>query len=250
MKQWRASQLAILLGLGLFFFAPHQTWAGDEDEASETKKVVEAPVEVAAPVAPPAPEAVPDPSAGVESPVVEEQVPQLRKKSPPRREYTPFDPDKNLDFSEVVGSIDTQPLDSGVAPPAQGFRGYRPNMIAVGYGDRTPGYGVMLEYSWNRLGVGAYYSYLPTTDLLVGGRIVRSQSFGGLYALYRWLPFDASPYFLVGAELASPTDETIGGTAGLGVEAKLYYGWTILLGYTYHSVVHGGYLGGAIGWSF
>jgi hypothetical protein len=122
-------------------------------------------------------------------------------------------------------------------------------MIAVSYYDRTPGVGGILEYSWNRLGVGAYYSYRSNRSV-INGRNVVSQSFGGLYMLYRWLPFDASPYFLAGGEVGTPTDETIGGIAGLGAELRVYNGWTILVGYTYHTVLHNGYFGGALGWSF
>lgn len=120
-------------------------------------------------------------------------------------------------------------------------------MIAASYGDRTPGYGAMVEYSWNRLGIGVYYSYLNQKDSDLYSFV---QTFGGLYMLYRWLPFKFSPYILGGLELGSKTAEKFGGTVGLGIEAQVYYGWTLLLGYTYHSTARKGYLGGGIGWAF
>lgn len=152
-----------------------------------------------------------------------------------------------MDYSELMGLVDLGEPDQGVLPPAPGFRGYRPSMIAVGAGDRTPGYGGMVEFSWNRVAAGVFASYRNLRD---SDTSAEAQGFAGLYGLYRWLPWGVSPYFLLGLELGSRTPETFGGLVGVGVEARLYSGWTALVGYTYHSVARKGFFGGAIGWSF
>lgn len=219
--------------------------AGDEDQKEEKKPAP--PPEPEAPPAPIEPEA-PELSLGESAgPQFEEPKPTAPTAKKPKKKRAPYDPDKNMDYSEILGRVEAEPLGKGVLPPAQGFRGYRPNMIAVGFSDRTPGIGAMVEYSWNRIAAGAYYSYrdLPDNDPNSHG-----QSFGGLYGLYRWLPFDMSPYFLLGIEAASQARESFGGTAGVGMELRIYYGWTALLGYTYHSTAKEGFLGGAFGWSF
>jgi hypothetical protein len=222
--------------------------AGDEDQKEE-KKPSPAP-EPEAPPAPNEPEA-PDLSLGEQPGPQFEEEPKAAAPAAPRKARrkrgAPYEPDKNIDYSEILGRVEVEPLSKGVLPPALGFRGYRPSMMALGFGDRTPGIGAMVEYSWNRVGAGAYYSYLnlPDDDLRSEG-----QGFGGLYALYRWLPFNISPYFLLGVEFASQTPDAFGGTAGIGVEARIFYGWTALFGYTYHSTAKRGFLGGAFGWSF
>lgn len=219
--------------------------AGNEDQKEENKP--KPPPEPEAPPAPTEPEA-PDLSLGDNAgpQFKEEEAPQAAP-AKPKRKRTPWDPDKNMDYSEALGKVEPEPLSRGVLAPALGFRGYRPNMIAIGYFDRTPGVGGIIEYSWNRLGLGGYYSY---RDLPDDNQQSIGQSFGGAYLLYRWLPFNVSPYFLLGLEIASQTPEKFGGTAGLGVEARIYYGWTALLGYTYHTTAKEGFLGGAFGWSF
>jgi hypothetical protein len=158
-----------------------------------------------------------------------------------------WDPDRNLNYGELMGHVEPAAHLRGVLPPALGARGYRPSLLAVGYGDRTPGYGAMVEYSWNRLGAGLFYSYRPLRD---ADRFNYSQSFGGLYLVYRWLPFAVSPYILAGVQLASRAPEAFGGMAGAGIEARVYNGWTVLLGYTYHSTAQKGFFGGAFGWTF
>lgn len=224
-------------------------WAGDEDRQEEEAPPPPPAVEPE-PTPPPEPE-VPDFSLGEEpspeftSPA---ETPAPRSTPQPKRVRAQWNPDKNLDYSEILGRVEPEALVRGVLPPAPGFRGYRPNMFAVGYGDRTPGVGLLMEYSWNRVAMGAFYSYRDIDNDRPGQ--VKAQSFGGVYGLYRWLPFDVSPHFLLGLELGSQTRETFGGMAGIGVEAAIYQGWTALLGYTYHSTVGRGFLGGAFGWSF
>lgn len=246
-KNWIYSLLFLGCIASFSCVAPLWAVAGDEDVKEEVKKPPpEIPVE-AEPQMPEEPE-VPDLSLGDEpevQPEYKEPVTQVFAKS--KKGGVPWDPDQNVDYSEMLNRAEPQPHVRGVLPPALGFRGYRPNMIALGYMDRTPGYGVMLEYSWNRIAAGVYYSYrkLPSTDLNS-----YTQSFGGYYMLYRWLPFDFSPYFLLGLELASQAPEGFGGLAGVGMEAKVYRGITALFGYTYHSTVRRGFLGGALGWSF
>lgn len=156
-------------------------------------------------------------------------------------------PDANLDYSELLSFVQPMEEGKGVLPPAQGTRGYRPNLVAASYGDRTPGYGAILEYSFNRLGIGTYFSYRNLRDVDTSAL---SQGFFGLYGTYRWLPFDFSPYLLAGIEFGSETPEGFGGALGFGMEARIYSGWTILLGYTYHSTARKAFFGGGFGWSF
>lgn len=242
--------LPLTLSIALLGCAASSTvaWAGDEDRREEEPA---APPPTPEPEPAPAPEPeLPDFSLG-EEPSPEFQAPsetRPRRASRPKRTREKWNPDKNIDYGEILGRVEPGALVRGVLAPAQGFRGYRPNMIAVGYGDRTPGWGAMLEYSWNRVAMGAFYSYRDFDEARPGE--VQSQSFGGLYGLYRWLPFDVSPHFLLGLEVGSQTRESFGGMAGIGVEAALFQGWTALLGYTYHTTVGRGFFGGAFGWSF
>lgn len=219
--------------------------AGDED-VKEEKKAVEAktPEDTALPQEEEEPELSVSKEPEKPIPVPEEAAPAPKKQ---RKMAKQRGPDDNIDYSGLLGRVNAFDPPRGVLPPALGFRGYRPNMIALGVGDRTPGYGAMLEYSWNRVGAGIYGSYLNHKG---GDRLAASSAFAGLYVLYRWLPFDISPYILVGGELGSETDEVLGGTTGLGMEARLVDGITLLLGWTYHSTVRRGYFGGALGWSF
>lgn len=207
----------------------------------ETPKPAPVP-EADAPQVEPEPEA---PDMGLET----EKSPdfEIEQDAAKKKGQKPWSLDDNIDYSELVADAEPAVSSRGVLPPALGFRGYRPNMIAIGLGDRVPGWGAMLEYSWNRVGAGVYYSLrrLPTVD-----GISKSQTFTGLYLLYRWLPWHFSPYFLMGVEGATNTQDQIGGNAGIGIEGEIYQGWTVLVGYTYHSTAHLGFLGGAIGWSF
>lgn len=225
--------------------------AGDEDQAEEAKRAAQqaAPEDTAIPLDAqgPAPSVEAEPE--VIAPDFQEVKPTVVKKKTKAAPAAikPFNPDENVDYSQILSTIEESPRPKrGVLPPAQGFRGYRPSMLAIGVGDRTPGFGAIVEYSWNRLGIGALGSYLPTS------KDTRAKSYGffGVYGLYRWLPFDFSPYITLGVELGSQTEESFGGLTGGGVEAKIYSGITALLGWTYHSTVHRGYWGGAIGWSF
>jgi hypothetical protein len=235
---------SVVLALSVLAFSP-LAMAGDEDVREEKPKV-EAPVpgDQALPEAPDTPDAAlgeepaaPAPEFGA-GPV---------KPAPKKNPRWPYDPDRNIDYSEIMGIVDTADPGRGVLPPAQGFRGYRPNMVAVEAGDRTPGYGVLVEYSWNRLGIGGFYSFRNLSD---ADLYSEAQSFLGLYGIYRWLPWDFSPYILAGLEGAKATRESFGGLVGIGVEGRIYYGATLLLGYTYHSTAQKGFFGGGIGWSF
>ncbi|MGZ3651807.1 MAG: hypothetical protein ACXVB9_15555 [Bdellovibrionota bacterium] len=233
--------LAAMLALGP---APRAR-AGDEDVKEAKKKAEEkTPEDTALPQDVEAPEmSVGD---GAEpTPDYEEVKPETPSR--PVRVYKEWDPDGNVDYSRLDDTV--EPLDAGrgVLAPALGFRGYRPSMIAIGGGDRVPGFGGMVEYSWNRIGAGLSASYRSTKGEdpnVVGYNIV------GLYGLYRWLPFDMSPYFLLGLEAGRATAEPVGGMLGLGAEARIYSGYTVLLGWTYHSTVERGFFGGAFGWSF
>lgn len=219
--------------------------AGDEDVKKQKEKA--APVEPEPTPAPPPTEA-PDMGLGEEpSPAFEapSEAPPPRRAARPARK--PWDPDENLDYSELMGKVEADEAGRGVLPPALGFRGYMPSMVAVTAGDRTPGVGAIAEYSRNRIGFGAYYAYRNLHDR---DTLSFTQSFVGAYGIYRWLPFDISPLFLLGLEVSSKTIDQFGGIAGIGLDARIYSGLTALLGYTYHSTVHRGFIGGGVGWSF
>ncbi len=231
------------LSCALLFLLSPALWAGDED-VKPVPQEVERKAPEPAPL-PPEPES-PDMSLGTE-PSPEFVSENLEPPPPAKKPVIPWDPDKNLDYSELLSRVELAADERGVLPPALGFRGYRPNFIAASYGDRTAGFGALVEYSWNRIGAGAFFGY---RDLQGTGSGDSAQGVGGAYALYRWLPFDFSPYVLLGLEIGSATPEAFGGLVGGGVEARIYSGWTALLGYTYHSTMRRGFLGGAFGWSF
>jgi hypothetical protein len=244
------ARLLFLVTLTLLWgsLAPPSAWAGDEDKKGAAQE---------APRPEPEPMPLPPEPDSEEMSLGEEMSPVFANPSPEappapsaparRRAREPYDPDKNLDYSELLTKVNLGEGRDGVLPPALGFRGYRPNMVAASLGDRTPGYGVLVEYSWNRIGAGFAGSY---RDLKASDLVSITQNFFTLYGLYRWLPFDFSPYFLLGLQAGDGTPEELGGTAGVGMEARIYSGWTALVGFTYHSTVHRGFLGGAIGWSF
>lgn len=229
------------------FWLSGAAWAGDEDSREEKKATAEqkAPVDTTLPQDAEAPEMSMGAAEEPTPPPDYQEIKPAAKPAPPLR--PPFDPDKNVEYGRILTLVEPLEPSRGVLPPALGFRGYRPSMVAIGAGDRTPGFGAMVEYSWNRIGAGIFASYLNHRG---EDRVAESRGFAGVYGLYRWLPFDVSPFFLTGVEGGSQTDESIGGLLGLGVEARIYSGYTLLLGWTHHSTVHRGYLGGALGWSF
>lgn len=241
---------AIALGFGCA--VSQVVIAGDEDKKEEAAAAApkEPNPDVPAAETPAAePETSPDMSLGEDKgpEFSETAAPVVDKKTKKKANTQRKDLDMNVDYSEVMGRVDPLSLPKGVLPPALGFRGYRPNMLALGISDRTPGVGGIVEYSFNRIGVGVYLSARKVPDVNTGSK---TQSFFGAYGLYRWLPFDTSPYILMGLESAQQTEEDTGGIAGAGVETRVYDGWTVLLGYTYHSTVHKGFFGGSLGWSF
>lgn len=247
----------VVLILGLSMALP--VWAGDEDVPVPKPEPIP---EVSEPEQPPAPpEDFPDLSLGEsdKSVVEPEVVPQAPPTPPPpptmrrvvRYGRKPFrrmntDPDENLDSSRTTTWVRRTPLPKGVLRPSLGTRGYRSSMIAVGFGDRTPGYGVQVEHSFNRVGVGVSASYLPLTGDL------RSESYSiyNLYGIYRWLPFSISPYIHGGIQYGQATPISFGLLGGVGLEARVYDQWTVTTGYTFHSIAEKGYWGGSIGWIF
>ena len=124
--------------------------AGDEDVAEPKKKVEEkAPEDTALPKDVEAPEM----AVGESS----EPPPDFREVQPAKSAQErgklskPFDPDENINFKDSCARrydriyegrcqkkfeelIEPPSSEAGVLPPAQGFRGYRPNMIALGFG--------------------------------------------------------------------------------------------------------------------
>lgn len=151
-------------------------------------------------------------------------------------------PDKNMNYADVYSKIELESLPKAVAGPALGTRGYRPNLVGTGYGERTPGVGAFLEYSFNRVGMGINYSYKFSKE--------KSQAFLGAFATYRFLPFDVSPYMLLGGGTVSHEGESFGAQVGAGLEARIYYGLTLIAGYGYFSAVKRGFAGGAVAWGF
>ena len=157
-------------------------------------------------------------------------------------------PDKNMNYNDIFRKLELDVFPQQIEPLALGSRGYRPNLIAATYGDRTPGGGFLLEYSWNRISAGFSLSYRPNTedDFLA----YQKQYFYNFYGIYHWLPFASTPYFLVGYERATHTLNSQGGIVGIGIESIIYRGLTLLLGYTYHQTVKLGFMGGGVGWAF
>jgi hypothetical protein len=230
----------LVLGVLLFLPAAH---AGDEDVREEKKKAEQAiPGDTALPKDVEAPEMSTGDNPEAAPDFEEPQGPPL-----PKKEARVEDPDANIDYSRLLEGVETSELKRGVLPPAMGFRGYRPSMIAAGVGDRVPGVGGMVEFSWDRIAAGVLGSYHYNFGQ---NPYVTGYAIGGLYGLYRWLPFDVSPYFLLGIEAGYNTLDPIGGMLGAGIETRIYSGWTFLFGWTFHSTMHNGFLGGAIGWSF
>jgi len=240
----------LVLGLG---FAATPARAGDEDaRQGKAKRESKSPEDTALPQAPETPELSMGPG---EEPSPEFNEPgagsggaggaqaQKRRRGAPKG----WNRDENLDYTELLHRVDVADPRHGVLPPALGFRGYRPNMVAVGIGDRTPGAGVMVEYSWNRIGAGVLFAYRKAGR---EDRHAKAEGLAGLYGLYRWLPFDFSPYFLIGLEGGSFTRDFLGGMLGGGLEARVYSGLTLLVGWTFHSTTNRGGMGGAMGWSF
>lgn len=246
----RAKLLVLLLLAACAGAACGPAFAGDED--MKLKKPKAAPKEPEPAPVPQEPEA-PDLSVGEQTGPIFEPLPPEDlppEEAPPagrRALRPPWDPDMNLDYSELMGRVETGEAARGILPPALGFRGYLHNMIALTVGDRTPGYGALLEYNFNRLGFGVYYSFRNLHD---ANTYAESQSFLGIYGQYRWLPFDLSPLITAGIESVSGTPESFGGTLGFGLDWRIYSGFTVLAGYTYHSAVRRGFMGGGLGWSF
>lgn len=153
-------------------------------------------------------------------------------------------PDKNMNYQEVYRKVTVDELPGEVKAPALGTRGYRPNLIAVGVGDRTPGAGGMVEYSWNRISAGIAISGRKTVSM------DRPQIFSSLYVLYRWFPFAISPYILAGAGTATNAARNFGGLVGAGLEVQVYRSFFVLAGFTFHQTVNRGFPGGSLAWVF
>ncbi|NUM88680.1 MAG: hypothetical protein HUU37_05710, partial [Bdellovibrionales bacterium] len=136
---------------------------------------------------PPPPPAEPDdsPNPALEETKKETETPRPHVSPPPPAKKRPpmgsTDPDENVNWQQTVGWVKRGGLPDIVAPPALGVRGYRSNLVAMGVGDRTPGYGVLAEYSWNRLGFGLAASYKS----LSRDRRADSYGFWSAYLNYR-----------------------------------------------------------------
>jgi len=240
-------QKILALSILVAFFTLHSSLAqagGEEEMAKKARQEAKAPEDTAVPKEPetidPSLTEAEEPTPAFAEPVIATPT----KKKPAYRER---DLDENVDYSKLIDLVEAGDAPRGVLAPGLGFRGYRPSMVAAGGGDRVPGFGAIIEYSWNRVAWGVFASYRNTKG---EDAKTAASGFAGTYALYRWLPWDYSPYILMGIEVGSETTEPVGGLTGLGVEARIYSGWTVLLGWTFHSVVRRGFMGGALGWSF
>ncbi len=246
--------IRLVLLLTFLCLAVPTGWAGDE--GVPVKPDLNAAPEVMEPETPPPeqpPEENPEPSMGEEEtpPPPPPPPPPVQKRRPVRvvkrrPHWMNTNPDLNLDNSRVEGSVRRVSLPNGVLPPALGARGYRSTIIAVGAGDRTPGYGFLMEHSFDRMGLGFAASYLP----LSGDLRARQYSFYSLYGSYRWLPYSMSPYLHGGIQYGLGTPIGFGLMGGVGIDTKVYEGLTLMVGYTFHSVAEKGYWGGAFGWAF
>jgi opacity protein-like surface antigen len=152
-------------------------------------------------------------------------------------------PDRNMNYTGVYKGQSLEPLPASVRKPALGARGYRPNLVGVGYGERTPGFGGFLEYNFNRLGMGLAASLRKEEDGDFG-------NFISLYANYIWLPTDISPYILMGGGYAQRADNNVGFLTGIGLAAQVYEGLTLNMGYTHFTSMRKGFWGGSAGWAF
>jgi hypothetical protein len=246
----------VVVLLGFCLLTAPLARAGDEGMRPKAKKI-DIKEEATPPAAVEEPVQVnPEPAVG-EAPV-EEQAPVARPRTrrvvrqsvmpvpKPAPKWRNTDPDENMDYSRIEGMVRKGGLPEGVLPPALGARGYRSTVFALGAGDRTPGLGLFLEHSFDRLGFGIAASYLP----LYQDTRAQSYAFYNLYSFYRWLPYSMSPYLHAGVEYGMGTPEQVGLIGGVGIDMKLVVGITFYVGYTFHSVAQKGYAGGALGWAF
>lgn len=162
--------------------------------------------------------------------------------------------DENIDYSKLLQKIELEELPKGYRHHYLGSEGYRPSTIALSVGGRTPGVGAMLDYSWNRLGFGLSASYRSVVGFRqeVNDSSVRGQGqqFYNTYLFYNIISYPVSPYAIVGLEYAIGTEQSFQVIAGLGVEARIYYGLTLFLEYVRHETDKNSFPGFALGWAF
>ena len=151
-----------------------------------------------------------------------------------------------MDYAEISHELskDQEPQKQ-YYPPHLGAKGYRSSSVLLGIGDKTPGYGILTEYNFNRAGIGASLSWLPVRQYREKG-----QYFFNLYGTYYVLPFVATPYILAGIGFGGNTLYTVGPVGGAGLELMLYRGFVLSVGYTYHGTVRRGYPGVSVGVAF
>lgn len=162
--------------------------------------------------------------------------------------------DENIDYDTVLRSVPLEELPKGYRHHYLGAEGYRPNTLALSYGGRTPGIGVSFDYSFNRLGFGASASYRSVVGFRreLEDETTRGtgQQFFNTYLFYNLISYPVSPYVLVGVEYAIGTEEAFQVMAGIGVEARIYYGLTLFLEYVRHETDKNEFPGLAIGYAF
>ncbi len=162
--------------------------------------------------------------------------------------------DQNIDFDQLLRKVELEELPKGYRHHYLGSEGYRPNTFALSVGGRTPGVGVTFDYSFNRLGFGVSASYRPVVGFRrefedEATRGTGQQFFNG-FVFYNLISYPVSPYVIVGLEYATRTQETIQVMAGLGVEARIYYGLTLFLEYVRHETDKNSFPGLGLGWAF
>ena len=165
-------------------------------------------------------------------------------------------PKDKLDHRNFIEEADITELPEAYRAPYKGVQTVRPSKFGIMGGGRAPGIGFLFDYSFDRLGIGASASYrsfyglikeVENTDLLGSG-----QAFWNLYAFYHFVPFNFSPYAILGIELGEKTKHAFSVMFGIGMEIRVftYSGWTVLLEYVYHKADEKAYPGIALGYSF
>lgn len=164
------------------------------------------------------------------------------------------DADENIEYDSLLRKVELEELPKGYRHHYLGAEGYRPSTVALSVGGRTPGIGVSFDYSWNRLGFGGSASYRSVvgfrTELEDETQRGTGQQFFNVYMFYNIISYPVSPYVIVGLEYATRTEEAFQVMAGLGVEARIYYGLTLFLEYVRHETDKSEFPGIALGWAF
>lgn len=180
----------------------------------------------------------------------------MEEKYPSKSNFSWNRPKDRLDHRNLIKEADITELPEAYRAPYKGVQTLRPSKFGIMGGGRTPGIGLLFDYSFDRLGIGASASYrsfyglikeVQNTDLLGSG-----QAFWNLYTFYHFVPFNFSPYAIFGVELGEKTKHAFNVIFGIGMEIRVftYSGWTVLLEYVYHKTDERSYPGISLSYSF